>query len=252
MTTSGQTYYSGKSGKASYIPSTGLVANPTVAPTLGSSAAGTLAATTYFVVYTYTDAQGQTVASPESSLAVAADNVLTVTSPAASTNATGYNVYVGITSGAETLQTVTPIAIGTAWTEPTTGLIAGAALPTINSTAVPVQLPVKQWNATHTATGLDSTNTKSAGFQNITGGIQKLDGSCDLLWDGSATNDTPPNLQAGSYINLQLYPVATLANPISVPSAFIESANYKWESEQLVAVTIQFKSDGSFTMPNGT
>jgi hypothetical protein len=252
MSTSGQTYYSGKSGKATYIPSTGLVANPTVAPTLASSAGGTMAATTYYVVYTYTDAQGQTVASPEASLAVAADYLLTVTSPAASTNATGYNVYVGTATGQETLQNSSPIALGTNWTEPTSGLIAGTALPTINSTAVPVQLPVKQWNATHTATGLDSTNTKSAGYQNITGGIQKLDGSCDLLWDGSATNDTPPNIQAGSYVNLQLYPVATLTNPISVPSAFIESANYKWESEQLVTVTIQFKSDGAFTMPNGT
>lgn len=248
----GQTYYSGKSGKASYIPSAGVAANPTVAPALSSTAGGTLAAATYYIVYTYGNGVGQTVASPESNISILADNVPTVASPATEANATTYNVYASTSSGTETLQTPTPIAIGTPWTMPTTGLVVGAALPTVNTTATPVQLPVKQWNATHTATGLDSTNTKSQGYQNITGGIQKIDGSCDLLWDGSGTTDTPPNVQAGTYINLQLFPVATLTNPISVPSAFIESANYKWESEQLVTVTIQFKSDGAFSMPNGT
>lgn len=99
------------------------------APTLTSSAGGTLAATTYYVKITYVTAAGETLASGETSLAVAANNVLGVTSPAAQAGATGYNVYVSTATGTETKQNSAPIAIGTGWTEPTTGLIAGAALP---------------------------------------------------------------------------------------------------------------------------
>lgn len=103
------------------------------APALGSAAGGTLAATTYYVKVTYVTAAGETLPSAESSLAVAVNNVLTVTSPSAQAGATGYNVYVGTASGNETLQNSTPIAIGTNWTEPTTGLIAGVAMPTAST-----------------------------------------------------------------------------------------------------------------------
>lgn len=103
------------------------------APVLSAVAGGTLAATTYYVKITYTNAIGETLPSPESSLAVVADDVLSVASPAATSGATGWNVFVSTATGTETLQNSSPIAIGTAWQEPTTGLIAGAALPTANT-----------------------------------------------------------------------------------------------------------------------
>ncbi|NMV36769.1 hypothetical protein [Ralstonia insidiosa] len=103
------------------------------APALSSSVAGALAATTYYVKYTLSTAVGETLPSAESSLAVPANSVLVGQSPAAQNGVTGYNVYVGTTTGNETKQNSTPIAIGTNWTEPTTGLIAGAALPTAST-----------------------------------------------------------------------------------------------------------------------
>ena len=105
------------------------------APTLGSTAGGTIAATTYYVKTTYVGPTGETLPSAESSLAVALNNLLTVTSPATQTGATGYNVYVSTATGTETKQNgATPIAIGTGWTEPTSGLVSGSALPASNTT----------------------------------------------------------------------------------------------------------------------
>jgi hypothetical protein len=99
------------------------------APTLGSVAGGSLGATTYYVKITYTNSSGETNPSSESSLAVGTDDLLTVASPAATTAATAYNVYVATTSGSETLQNESPIAIGTSWTEPSSGLVAGVSPP---------------------------------------------------------------------------------------------------------------------------
>ena len=106
--------------------------NAPAAPTLGSTSGGTLAATTYYVKLTYNTAAGQTLPSSESSLAVAADYLLVVASPASATGVTSYNVYVSTSTGAETLQ-ASGIAIGTSWTEPTSGLVAGAAFPTAST-----------------------------------------------------------------------------------------------------------------------
>jgi hypothetical protein len=105
------------------------------APTLGSTAGGTDAAETKYCKVTYTNGNGESLPSAEANLACSADTLLTVASPAASLGATGYNVYVSTATGTETKQNATPIPIGTNWTEPTSGLIAGAALPTVNTTA---------------------------------------------------------------------------------------------------------------------
>jgi hypothetical protein len=134
-------------------PSQAGTAPPVAAPVLSKVAGGTLAATTYFVRATYVTASGETAASLESSLAVAANNLLQVASPPIDilSAAIGWNVYVSTSAGAETLQNGgTPIAIGTAWTEPLSSAIVGAALPqailviedaNINGTAnVPVAL----------------------------------------------------------------------------------------------------------------
>ncbi len=103
------------------------------APVLSAVVAGSLAAATYYAKITYVDAFGETLPSAETSLAVAANSVPSVASPAASGDATGYNVYLSTATGTETKQNATPIAIGTAWTAPATGLIAGAALPSAST-----------------------------------------------------------------------------------------------------------------------
>jgi hypothetical protein len=99
------------------------------APTLGQTSGGTLAATTYSVKLTYIISGVESAASVESSFAVSANNLLTVTSPSSVTGATGYNVYVAKYSGGEIKQNTSAIAIGTNWTEPTSGLVTGTAAP---------------------------------------------------------------------------------------------------------------------------
>ena len=106
------------------------------APVLSAVVGGALSGATYYAKTTYVTPLGETTPSAEASLAVATNSLLQAASPAASNGVTGYNVYVATATGAETKQNATPIAIGTAWTEPTSGLISGAALPASN-TSVP-------------------------------------------------------------------------------------------------------------------
>ena len=104
------------------------------APTLSSVVGGTLGATTYYVRTSYKSSTGETLASAESSIAVPALSLLKVNSPAVMAGAVGWDVYVSTTTNTETEQNSSPIAIGTAWTEPTTGLIAGVAMAASNTT----------------------------------------------------------------------------------------------------------------------
>ncbi|MHB8406454.1 MAG: hypothetical protein ACYDCJ_13660 [Gammaproteobacteria bacterium] len=112
---------------------------PPAAPVLSSVAGGTLAASTYSVQSTLVSPVGEGLASTVSTLAVAVDYLLTAASPAAENGATGWNLYAS-TSGAPTKQNASPIPIGTNWTEPTTGLIAGAALPVTDGSNTPTNL----------------------------------------------------------------------------------------------------------------
>lgn len=106
-------------------------------PSLSQSSGGSLNATTYYVKTTYVNQFGETTGSVEANFAVAANNLLVVTSPATAGTgvgvATGYNVYVSNSSGTETKQNSQSIPIGTNWTEPTGGLTAGASLPVANT-----------------------------------------------------------------------------------------------------------------------
>lgn len=99
------------------------------APVLGSTAGGTLAATTYYVRTSYVTPDGETPASSESYVAAGANNLLTVASPSPQAAATGWNVYVGTAFGQETLQNASPLAISTSWTLPTGGLTTTGAVP---------------------------------------------------------------------------------------------------------------------------
>lgn len=109
------------------------------APTNGAlsqSAGGALGATTYYVKCAWVTNSGETLPSTETSFAVSANNVLNVAAPAsAPAGAIGWDVYVSTTTGAETQQNgATPIALGTPWVEPTSGLVAGVAPAVANTT----------------------------------------------------------------------------------------------------------------------
>src|SRR5713226_674482 len=91
------------------------------APSVSTVASGTRPARTYYITVTYVTLQGESLSSPETVAAVPANFLLVVTSPAtpsyldAPTFPTQYNVYIATASGAERLQTATPIALGTNW-----------------------------------------------------------------------------------------------------------------------------------------
>jgi len=101
-------------------------------PSTSQTAGGGLGVRTYYVKLTYTNSSGETFASASSgAVAVSAGNLLVVSSPPSGTGYTGYNVHVGASQGSETRQNGgTPVSLGSSWTEPVTGLVSGAALPT--------------------------------------------------------------------------------------------------------------------------
>ena len=74
---------------------------------------------------------GESKPSNQKEQAVSASNVLTVTAPIATDGAVAYNVYVSETSNAEVKQTEKPVALGSNFTEPDSGLVSLGALPTI-------------------------------------------------------------------------------------------------------------------------
>ena len=99
---------------------------PGVNGALSFTSGGSLNATNYYVKSTWVNAQGESLPAPETSLAIALGNVLRVAAPSgAPAGATGWNVYVGRSSGSETLQNTTPIAVGVQWQEDNSGLYFG-------------------------------------------------------------------------------------------------------------------------------
>ncbi len=105
------------------------------APTLSQTTGSALPATTYYVRVAGVDsAGGLTLPSAEVSASVAAGGLLVVQLPAAQPDLASANVYVGTASGAETLQA--NVSQGSVWTEPASGLVAGAAMPTAATTTM--------------------------------------------------------------------------------------------------------------------
>lgn len=114
---------------------TGANVAPPAAPTLtANSTGGSLPSETVYVKLTYVSAGGETTPSAEASVAVTGSTgQAVVTSPAASTGATGYNVYAANATGAEVKQNTSPIAIGTNYD--INSLATGTASPPATNTA---------------------------------------------------------------------------------------------------------------------
>ncbi len=108
-----------------------MCGNPITDPStlVGEASGGSLGARTYYVKYTYANATGETGSAIqdlpagswpvwEPTKAVSANYLFTFASPPASYQMTKYNVYLSTSVGTEKLQTLTPVTLGTNWTEP--------------------------------------------------------------------------------------------------------------------------------------
>ena len=119
------------------IPPAALPANvpaPAMPALSAAPGGGSLPTGTVYVRITYVTAYGETTASPEASIAVTGPTgQVTVPSPSQPGAVTGWNVYAASATGAEVLQTATPVAIGTAYA--INSLATGGATPPSASTA---------------------------------------------------------------------------------------------------------------------
>ena len=112
-------------------------------PYLTTTTSGALAQRTYYVTVTFLDSLNNegTACDREAIITIPANKLLVVQSPTLPFNVTTqgvsynqYNVYASTVSQSEKLQNVSPIALGTNWTEPGTGLTTtGVASPLTNN-----------------------------------------------------------------------------------------------------------------------
>ena len=117
-----------------------------MAPQLTRTIGGALSARIYYVVITFVDSLGNegTPSRREAIIDMPASQLMVVQSPLLPFNGTTfgatysqYNVYASTSSNTWVRQTASPITIGTNWTEPGSGLIAGVSPPT-SSNLVPM------------------------------------------------------------------------------------------------------------------
>jgi hypothetical protein len=146
-------------------------AAPTLSATGGGTTGGNLAAGTYFVKVTETNGIGETIASPEASVTIAAGNIPQVTFAALQAGNSARNLYVGPASGAEVLY-ASGVTAGT--------LNLSAAIPT-NSYAVPAP--------TVNTTGLTSMNASTGvvGNQKIAALRASERGRLQAVWANLAS-----------------------------------------------------------------
>jgi hypothetical protein len=127
-------------------PSAPDVTDPRFPFALSTSVAGALAQHTAFYKLTYVNAAGETIGSQEISILVPANSVSKVTMPAAlPPGVTGVNVYAANTTNTETKQAGGPFAAAAVFTEPNTGFVVGAALPTATTALSSIKERVTDW-----------------------------------------------------------------------------------------------------------
>lgn len=194
-------------------------AAPAVTPTTGT---GTVAAGTYSVAVTYVDAVGQTLPSTATSVTLTATGELVVTSPAAATGATGYNVFVSAAGTTTPLyQQGTTTAIGTNTTISTPISTTGAQAPTV-STATGVSMVITALNPGAFGNTIyvnviptSGTTTTLFNLQVYEGGISPS--NLVEQWNGISLNPASPRwapalinstVAGSSYIQLSGYPTA--------------------------------------------
>jgi hypothetical protein len=224
-------------------PSQPAIPNP---PAASAVSGGSLPARTYYWRVSYVTPYGVSLPCPEQSLAIPANDLCQIASPAppsAPTIAVGWNIYASTTQGAETLQNPSGlIAIGTAWTEPTSGLISGAALPTTWGATLTFQRPARKipydWAK---ATRHDSISTAGA-MQTIAERLEKWL-SFEVEWIGVGSDVAAWSAfidQAALGVPFDYYPDASLANYITYRLMEPDKAlAYKVPGQYTIALTFR-------------
>lgn len=191
---------------------------PTITPTTGT---GTVAAGTYKVEVTYTDAAGETTPSPSQTAVLASTGELVVTSPAAQTGATGYYVYCTAVGGSTYYrqQTVgSPTAIGTNYTISAPPSTTGANPPTTNTSGT----------ASMTVSALNPGAFGNTIYINVT----PTSGTATTLFNLQVyQGGTSPSFLVESWNGVSLNPSAAryapaLVNSSSTGSSYIRLSNY--------------------------
>lgn len=100
----------------------------------------------YFIRCTFLTASGETLPNAESEYTVQNsifnNNLLQVSPPTnIPTGATGWNLYIGLTTGSEKKQNSTPLALTANWKEPSTGLVNLGSLPVADTSLLSQALP---------------------------------------------------------------------------------------------------------------
>jgi hypothetical protein len=118
------------------------IATPTVAPTVTTSANNNATFNgTYYVAYSWTNASGETLLSPETTVTVTTGNQLTVAPPAFPTGVAGFKIYIGTVSGQ--LKTTTNAPTNAATQDTWTAGAYTIAPPTVDTTGYGVI--IKMW-----------------------------------------------------------------------------------------------------------
>ena len=176
--------------------------NPLDSPLLSTSGSGTLPSGVYYVVYEWYDSLGHvTLPSPESRQTLSSSGTLVVNPPASGvpSTAAGMDVFIGTTSGGETLQGQTT---GSASFAQSTALSSGSSPVSTNNTVCVATANDAVWP---TGTGYVATMTDSDG-----NGLPGFPMQWQLLGAG-----TTINLSNGwpYYHGVVTYPVPILASP---------------------------------------
>lgn len=150
------------------------LAAPAAPTTATATSGGTVAAGTYQVIVTYVNAQGETVGSPAASqVTTGATSTLTVNSPVASGNATGWYAYVTQAGGStftrqQAAGTPTAIASNLVLTAPPTS--TGAAPPASNTAGGAVKPAAGRFAKVVVTTALAGSGGNLSFFDNASGG----------------------------------------------------------------------------------
>jgi hypothetical protein len=142
------------------------IAAPSTPSVSNITTGGSVAANTYYFVYTHTDGLGETVISAQSStVTTGTTSTITATSPGASTGALTWSCYVGTANGGPYFPQGTGLTIGSNRVITTTPPTSGAQPRGVDySQSTSVQLAINNTTVTATTTGANSnTLTFTAG-----------------------------------------------------------------------------------------
>lgn len=248
-TTGSDTACSGGFRGGSYI------AAPSAPTVNGSGTGGTVAANTYYVVITYTDALGDTVISGQTTVTVSgATSSIVVTSPSSATGALTWNCYFATTTAGPYFPQGTALVIGAnrsvTTTPPTSGTqprgvdrtLQNGAQVTVENSAITATTAGANSNVItftgYTPTGADVGNTfHSTAGTNITVGTYEITGVTSTTWTVTGAANLTGAGGAGSAIT------GVMGGAVATPGQGLAFA---------VTTNLIYVKAGTYTLLNGT